>query len=296
MNLSTARSTKRAREIGVRKVMGATRGLLIRQFIGESVLLACLAVIVAFALVSLALPSFNQLTAKQIQLPYFYWGFWCVLLGLAVLTGIFSGSYPALFLSAFNPIVVLKSVFTPGTGSLWFRKGLVTFQFVLSIILIISTLFISRQIHYVQTKSLGYDRENLLYIPLNGDLGVKFDVFKTAALSLPGVGGVSEMSESPTGISNNSQDLDWEGKGPNVVPDITEAAVGYDFVKTMRLQLLEGREFSKAFPSDSNGYIINEAALAEIGYKDPIGRYLSFWGRKGTIIGGGEKFPFPIAA
>lgn len=292
MNLSTARSTKRAREIGVRKVIGAARSLLIRQFIGESVLLACLAALLAFVLISLAIPYFNELTSKNIQLPYNNWESWCLLLGLAVITGIFSGSYPALFLSAFNPIRVLKGIFTPGNGSLRFRKGLVIFQFVLSIILIISTLFISRQIRYVQTKSLGYDRENLLYIPLDGDLAVKYDVFKNAALNLPGIGEVSEMSESPTDMGNNSRDLDWEGKDPNTVPNITEAAVGYDFIKTMKLQLLLGREFSKAFPADSNNYIINEAALAEIGYKDPIGKYLSFWRRKGTIIGVVKNFHF----
>ena len=292
MNLSTARSGKRAREIGVRKVIGAARGQLIRQFMGESVLLACMAALVALLLVRLALPAFNQLTGKSIALPFEQLSFWGILLLLTGLTGIFSGSYPALFLSAFNPVKVLKGTFSFGTRSLWFRKGLVVFQFVLSIVLIISTLLISQQVRYVLTKDLGYDRENLVYIPLDGDLPVNYEVFKNAARGLQGVGDISEISDFPTNVSNTSRDLVWEGKDPNFISNITQAAVGYDFARTMRLQFVQGRDFSKAFPADSNNFIINEAALAEIGYKDPIGRTLSFWGRKGTIIGVVKNFHF----
>lgn len=292
MNLSTARSTKRAREIGVRKVIGAVRGLLISQFIGESILLAFFAVLLAIGLVMLALPSFNVLAGKTIRLPYDQWRFWSCALGLAVVTGAISGSYPALILSAFRPVMVLKSAFISGGGSLWFRRGLVIFQFMLSITLIIATLFIERQIRYIRTKNLGYDRENLLYIPLNGDLAAKFDLFKRAALQQPGVTAVSKMSESPTAIGGVSQDLDWEGKDPTLVPKITEAAVGYDFIPTMKLQIIKGRDFSTSFGADTNNYIINESAVAEIGYKDPIGRSLTFWRRKGTIIGVVKDFHF----
>ncbi|HSC39329.1 MAG TPA: ABC transporter permease, partial [Chitinophagaceae bacterium] len=168
MNLTTAHSMRRAKEIGVRKVMGAVRAALVRQFIGEAVLVALVSGILAMAFVSLALPAFNQLTGKQIELPYSNAGFWLLVAGLVIVTGIVSGSYPALFLSGFNPIRVLKGTLTPGTGSTWFRKSLVVFQFVLSIVLIISTILISRQINYIQTANLGYDRENLLYIPLEG--------------------------------------------------------------------------------------------------------------------------------
>ncbi|HLX90401.1 MAG TPA: ABC transporter permease, partial [Puia sp.] len=292
MNLSTARSTKRALEIGVRKVIGARRGLLIWQFIGESLLLACFALTLAVALVILALPFFIVLTKKNIQFPYGDWIFWVVILGLTGFTGLLAGSYPALFLSAFKPIRVLKNTFTPGTSSLLFRKGLVVFQFVISIILIVTTIFITRQINFVRSTQLGYDRENLLYVPLSGNFISRFDVFKSAALQLPGITAISKMSEPPTDLSNSSQDLDWDGKNPGIVPAITQAAVGYDFVSTMKLQLLSGRDFSLQFPGDSNNYIINETALKEIGYRDPIGRRLMFWNRKGSIIGIVKDFHF----
>jgi putative ABC transport system permease protein len=292
MNLTTARSTKRAKEIGVRKVLGAARGLLISQFMAEAILLAGLASLLALVLVNFLIPSFNQLTGKDIRLPYNRWGFWCMLTGLALVTGLFSGSYPALFLSSFNPIRVLKGYLKSGLGAVWFRKGLVVFQFVLSILLILSTLLISEQVRYIQTKDLGYDRENLLYVNLDGDLPAKYEVFKSAAAAVPGIGGVSEMSESPTEMVNYTQDMDWEGKDPNYIPQFAQAAVGYDFARTMKIQLLQGRDFSKDFPSDSNGYIINETALARIGYKNPIGRTISFWSKKGVIIGVVKDFHF----
>jgi predicted lysophospholipase L1 biosynthesis ABC-type transport system permease subunit len=160
MNLTTARSVKRAKEIGVRKVMGAVRSVLIRQFIGEAVLLTLISMAGALILTSLALPAFNQLTGKTIVLPYNQFSFWSGILGLSLLTGIFSGSYPAFFLSAFNPIQVLKGMVKSGPRVVWFRKGLVIFQFVLSIVLIISTILISRQIHFVQTANIGYNRDH----------------------------------------------------------------------------------------------------------------------------------------
>jgi putative ABC transport system permease protein len=168
----------------------------------------------------------------------------------------------------------------------------VVFQFTLSIVLIIATILISRQIRYLQTKDLGYDRENLLYVPLDGNLAPKYSVFREAALGLPGVGGVTEISEIPTNMTNGTQDIDWQGKAPNTIPNFAEATVGYDFLNTMKIGLVQGREFSKDFRADSTGFIINETALAQIGYKDPIGRYLSFWGQKGKIIGVIKDFHF----
>jgi hypothetical protein len=202
MNLTTARSVKRAKEIGVRKVMGALRGLLIRQFIGEAILLALISMTGALLLASLFLPGFNRLTGKEIIIPYKQISFWLSLLGLSLVTGIFSGSYPAFFLSAFNPIQVLKGTLRSGPRTVWFRKGLVVFQFVLSIVLIISTILISRQIQYVLTASLGYYRENLLYIPIEGTLTEKLDVFNIKASSLPGILNVSELTENPTEMNN----------------------------------------------------------------------------------------------
>ena len=183
MNLTTARSVKRAREIGVRKVVGAVRSVLIRQFIGEAILLTFIAMLIAVLLVLLLLPVFNWVTEKQIGYPFANYQFWLGLVLLTLVTGFLSGSYPALFLSAFNPVTVLKGTGKLSTGSIWFRKGLVVVQFMMSIVLIVGTIVVSKQVNYIQNKNLGYDRENLIYVPLEGDLPAKFKVFKDEALN-----------------------------------------------------------------------------------------------------------------
>jgi predicted permease len=292
MNLTTARSVKRAREIGIRKVVGAVRSVLRFQFIGEAVLLSFFAIFISLLLVILAVPGFNSITGKQISLPYKEAAFWFSLAGLTIITGIFSGSYPAAFLSSLNPIRVLKGTLKFTTGAAWFRKGLVVFQFVLSTVLIIGTIVVSKQVHYVQSQHLGYDRENLIYIPLEGELKGKYSLFKERALKIPGIQQVSSITQTPTQIDNGTGGVEWEGKDPDTRPMFTQVAVGYDFVQTMNIKVLEGRDFSKQFPTDSSGYILNEAAVKKIGYKDPIGRPLTFWQRKGTIIGVVKDFHF----
>lgn len=294
MNLTTARSVKRAKEIGVRKVMGAVRSLLVRQFIGEAVLMAFLSVLLALVIVVLTLPAFNQLTDKHITLPVKQWSFWASIIGITLLTGLFSGSYPAFFLSGFNPIRVLKASLPSGTrGDARFRQGLVVFQFVLSIVLILSTLLISRQINYLQTARLGYDRENLVYIPIEGDLGAKLDVFSAEVKRLPGVQGMSFLSNSPTGLNNGTLSTGWPGKDPNEHVRFIHAATGPDFMKTMKLQLVAGRDFSPAFATDSSAVIINETAAALMGYKkDPIGKPVFAGSYPMHIIGVVKDFHF----
>jgi putative ABC transport system permease protein len=285
MNLTTARSAKRSKEIGVRKVVGALRWALVRQFISEAVLLTFFAVIIAIVIVLLLLPSFNSLTGKDISLPFNSITFWGILAALTLLTGFLSGSYPALFLSSFKPIRVLKGSLKFSAGATWFRKGLVIFQFALSTLLIIGTIVVAKQVGYVQHMNLGYDRENLIYIPLEGDLTSKYSLFKQEAVNLPGVGEITRISQSPTQLENGTGGVQWEGKDPNTMPMFTQVAVGYDFSKTMKVQMAAGRDFSKDFATDSVGYIVNETALKKIGYKDPIGKPLTFWQKKGTIVG-----------
>jgi predicted permease len=292
MNLTTARSVKRAREIGVRKVVGAVRSVLIKQFIGESLLITSLAVVVALVLLILLLPVFNQVTQKEIELPFTQAGFWLKLIGLTLITGLISGSYPALFLSSFNPVKVLKGTMRLDSGTTLFRKGLVIFQFALSVILITATIIISRQLAFVQSKNLGYDRENLIYIPMNGELTAKYSIFKVEALNMPGIQAVTRTSNTPTIIQNSTGGVQWVGKDPNVNIEFTQISVGYDYVKTMKLKVLAGRDFSKAFATDSVGYIVNEAALKRIGYKDPIGKPLTQWGKAGKIVGLIQDFHF----
>jgi putative ABC transport system permease protein len=292
MNLTTARSVKRAKEIGIRKVVGAVRPALIRQFMGEAVLLAFFSVLLALGMVILTLPAFNQLTGKEIAFPYGSSSFWGSLAGLTLVTGMFSGSYPALFLSSFQPIRVLKGTlrFSPATA--WFRKGLVVFQFVLSIVLIIGTIVVSGQVNYVQSVNLGYNRQNLVFVPLDGDLVTKYKLFKAAALRLPGVGAVSRISQQPTDVENGTGGVDWDGKDPNNLVMFTQLSAGYDLVKTMDLRVVKGRDFSPAFGTDSVGYLLNEEAARRVGYKDPIGRRLTFWQKKGTIVGVVRDFHF----
>jgi len=292
MNLTTARSVKRAKEIGIRKVVGALRGALIRQFIGEAILLCLFAVIIAVFIALLLLPVFNSITGKQIKFPFADGQFWVVTTCLTLVTGCVAGSYPAFFLSSFNPVKVLKGSLKFSFTERWFRKGLVVFQFILSIILIIGTIVVSKQVNFIQSRNLGYDRENLLYIPIEGELANKYDVFKQTALASDGIESITHIDQTPTFMDNGTGGVDWEGKTPNTKPQFTPETVGYDFVKTMKLQMAEGRDFSTSFPSDSIGYIVNEATIKKIGYKNPIGKTFTLWQKKGIIIGVIKDFHF----
>ncbi|MEX6685958.1 ABC transporter permease [Danxiaibacter flavus] len=292
MNLTTARSVKRAKEIGIRKVVGAMRGALIRQFLGEAVLLAFIAVIIALLLSLLLMPAFNHLTGKEISLPVSDSSFWLQLLAITLITGFISGSYPALFLSSFSAIRVLKGTMKFTTSATLFRKGLVVFQFVLSILLIIGTIIVSRQVNYIYTKNIGFDRENLIYIPIEGELRTKYELFRNEAISLPGIKNISRISQAPTEIENNTGGVKWDGKDPNTLPMFSTAAIGYDFIKTCNIRLLEGRDYSRDFATDSTNYILNESAVAKIGYKNPIGKPLTLWDKKGTIVGVIKDFHF----
>jgi putative ABC transport system permease protein len=285
MNLTTARSVKRAKEIGVRKVVGAVRGVLIRQFISESLLLTFMAVIVSLFILVALLPLFNQVTQKQIQLPFHQLQFWVQLLVITLITGIISGSYPALFLSSFNPVKVLKGTLKLDSGTTLFRKGLVVFQFVLSVVLIIGTIIISRQITYIQSINLGFDRENLVYVPLEGNLIKNYEVFKNEALKMPGIKSITRSTSPPTQMTSSTVGVEWEGKMPGTSISFSDAIVGYDFTSTVKLKMAAGRDFSRSFATDSDAYIINETAAKRLGYPDPIGRSLTMWGTKGQIIG-----------
>ncbi|RRB11907.1 FtsX-like permease family protein [Larkinella knui] len=293
MNLATARSTRRAKEVGVRKVVGAVRSALIGQFMGEAVLLAFFSGILAVSLVLILLPAFNALTGKQLVLPVGQPVFWASLVALLVLTGLVSGSYPALFLSSMNPIRALKGrILSSGSGVTFFRKTLVVFQFSLSLILIVGMIVIYRQMGYIQSKNIGYDRENLLYVPLEGELVKKYNLFKEQAGQLPGIRTISRMKESPTVIGHHVGDISWVGKEPSLSVPFADAVVGFDFLKTMNLKLAEGRDFSREFGTDSLSFMVNEAAVKKIGYKNPIGQPMWWGNRQGKIIGVLKDFHF----
>jgi ABC-type antimicrobial peptide transport system permease subunit len=291
MNLATARSSKRAKEVGIRKVVGAKRSSLIGQFIGESVLFTFISIVIALVLTSLLLPTFNNLTGKHLVLPIHQPFFYVIIVSLLLLTGLVAGSYPAFFLSSLNPVRVLKGKLQIGRANTFFRKGLVVIQFALSIIIIIATIVIYEQMKYVQAKNLGYNRENLIYMLIEGNLINKYDVFKQETKSNTAILNISKMEESPTGIEHHTNSISWPGKSPNLNVPFADVVVGYDFVKTMKLNLVAGRDFSKAF-NDSTHFLLNETAVEKIGLKDPIGKTIT-WGRHdGTIVGVIKDFHF----
>lgn len=292
MNLATARSAKRAREVGVRKVVGALRTSLIGQFVGEAVLMTFCALLVAIVLCTMLLPLFNNITGKELYLPFNEPIFWGALVGLLLITGLVAGSYPALFLSSLKPVRVLKSSLKTGNGAGFFRRALVVFQFSLSAFLIVAMLVIDRQMHYIQTKNLGYDRENLVYIPIEGELIGRYELFKEQARNVRGVQDVSKMRNSPTFIEHHTDDIDWPGRNRDFIVNFADVVVGYDFLKTMHLQLQEGCDFSKAFGTDSVAFLLNETAVQKMGLKNPVGQSISWGQKRGTVIGVLKDFHF----
>ncbi len=291
MNLSTARSLKRAKEIGVRKVIGARRSELIKQFLAEALLYTLLAVLISIVVLVVLLPLFNNLTGKQISSPLNNSSFWFGIFILTLATGLISGSYPAFLLSSFKPISVLKTNIKINPKSGAFRKGLVIFQFALSILFIVGMIVVSEQVSYIQTKNLGYQKNNLIYVPITGNMAGSFDVFKNKALEIHGITDISKMSQRPVEIENTTSSVEWQEKSPDTKINFTQVAVGYDFIETMQSEMIQGRDFSKDY-ADTNNYIINETALKTIGYIDPIGKPLTFWGVKGTIVGVIKDFHF----
>ena len=301
MNLSTARSVRRAKEVGVRKTIGALRSALMLQFIGEAIFFTFLAIVLAVVIVLFVLPSFNMITGKQILLPLYQSSFWLILLSLMLSMGIVAGSYPAVFLSALNPILVLKGSLKFKFSAVLFRKGLVVFQFVLSIMLIIGTLVISKQINFVQKQNLGFDRENLIYVPFQGDMAVhKYSVFKQELSGMPGIKAITRADQTPTTIHAHVYNTQWEGKDPEKKTVVIHTTVGYGYLKLMNLQLLEGHDFPEIFKDEDSledhfekaGFIINETALRMTGYKNPIGKPLGLFGNMGKIIGVVKDFHF----
>ena len=285
MNLATARSLKRAREIGVRKVVGAGKRQLIAQFMGESLFVSFLAICLSLLIVALLIPSFNALTDKKLELDFSNPFFLLLLLGLTLVTGIISGSYPSLFMSSLKPIIVLKGILKFNTGATLFRKGLVVFQFALSIVLILGMIVIYRQIDYIHNKNLGFAKEDLLYIPLEGALQKSYPTFKDELLRQPGIKSVSSSQSGPLEVGSSTQGVRWPGKDTTKLILFSTNPITYDYIKTMGIQLKEGRDFDPSFSLDTNNYLVNEAALRKIGYKDPIGKELTMWGDKGSIVG-----------
>lgn len=290
MNLATARSVKRAKEVGVRKVVGSTRGHLIGQFFGESFVFSFLAMVLSVILLVALLPAFNNFTGKQFAFPLAQVSFWVILFSLTLITGIVAGSYPALYLSSLKPVRILKGALRFTQGAIWFRKGLTIFQFVLSILLLIATIVITRQTSYVQNTHLGYDKENMVYTRIEGELGKqsKYRLFKEEASKMPGIAMIDRTTEVPQAMNFvvTDEEIIWEGRDKNNTVGVKPASVGFDFVKLMKLQIVQGRDFSRTNPTDStDAFLVNEEAVREMNMKNPIGKWVQAWKKRGHIIG-----------
>lgn len=289
MNIATSHAERRAREVGVRKVLGSSRKLIILQFIGESLLLTFFALLLGVAATYVTIPLFNKLTNNNIQFNYLDWGTWALLGGIGLFTGLIAGSYPAFFLSRFNPVKVLKGVVVTGSGRALLRKLLVTVQFVIAIFFIIGTIAIYVQIEHVRNRPLGYDQENLIDISVNTGLERKYSLFKNELSQFPNVKGVTAGSESILQFNNGVSSLEWPGKTPGQDIPVMTTFVQYDWIKTMGLQLSMGRDFDPSFGSDTASCLVNQETVARLGLKEPvIGTKLS--GKK--IIGVFQNFVF----
>lgn len=286
MNLSTARSEKRAKEVGIRKVIGAMKSNLVGQFLGESILIALLAGIVALLLVSLSLPAFNQLTTKFLRIPFGSGGFWLAFIGFIVVTGLIAGSYPAFYLSSFQPTAVLKGTFRKVNALITPRKLLVIVQFSIAIIFIISTIVVQRQLKYAQDRNAGYDKANLAYHFLTGDLGKNFHLVKQELLASGVATSVVKTNSPITQGWSNTTGIMWPGKPVGDRTLIDRFVAEQDLVKTVGLQLVAGRDFDlQQFPTDSTGALVNESTVRVMNLKNPVGTVIEDDGSKWHIIG-----------
>lgn len=284
MNLATARSERRAREVGIRKSVGSRKYELILQFIGESTFISFIAYAIAILMAQLLLPYYNDLVEKKLFIDYTSSEFWIFSLSMIFLTGIISGSYPAFYLSSFQPAKVLKGKPTIGKGASTPRKVLVTLQFGFSILLIIGTIVIYQQIQLVKGRALGYDQENLMAINYTKEIEKDYRAIKLELLGSGAVESVTKANSAITDINSNNF-LGWPGKPEDLRVIFTTIATEYDYTKTMGIKILEGRDFSEDFKSDTAAILINKAALQLMNLKDPIGTELDLWGGKRKLIG-----------
>ncbi len=290
MNLATARSVRRSREVGVRKVLGAQRGSLRHQFFIESFVLSSLAVLLSLVVVWLVLPFFNHVTEKTLSLNFQDPMLWVGLIGVTLVSGALSGFYPALLLPSFKIISSLKGTAKPPRHGVRLREGLVVFQFALSILLIIGTLVVSQQMRFILNKDLGLDKDNIIFFGMSREVGSKMELYKNELLSIPGVQSVTATTGNPLDYGRSSGSAQWAGKDPDEVIEINVMSVDEDFVETMKMDMLSGRNFTAELSTDTSNYLINEVTAGIMGFDDPIDQDLSLWGQTGKVVGVVKNF------
>jgi len=289
MNLSTAKASGRLKEVGIKKAIGAGRRSLILQYLGESTLMALLSMALAILLVELSLPAFKQITGKNIILDLDT-NLILSVSAITIITGLIAGSYPALYLSGFKPAVILRGKLNTSAGASWIRKGLVVFQFSMSVVLIISVLIVYQQMKLVQTKNLGYSKDNVVRFSNEGKIQQNLPVFLSELKNIPGVVNASDMEGDMFGNHSGGGGIDWPGKTNRI--EFSGLYVDYGFMETMSLKLREGHMFSKSFGADSTGVIFNETAVKMMGLKNPVGKEVKLWGTKKHIIAVVKDFNF----
>jgi putative ABC transport system permease protein len=291
MNLSTAKASRRIKEVGIKKAIGANRKALIFQYLGESLFMSFLSLVIAILLVDLLLPQFNLITGKNLDLKF---DTQLLLSALAVLSfaGVLAGSYPALYLSSFSPAAVLKGRLTGAAGEMWARKGLVVFQFTLSIIFIVCVIVVFKQIEFLQSKSLGYDRENVIHLPRVGNVWPNADTYLNEIKNIPGVVTASTFGHNMSGHNSGTSGVQWEGKDPNDRTEFEVVRVDYGSIEMLGIQMAEGRAYSRDFYPDTARVIFSEAAIKYMGIKDPIGKNVNIWGQQLEIIGVSKDFHY----
>jgi putative ABC transport system permease protein len=286
MNLSTARSEKRAKEVGIRKSVGSLRSQLINQFFCESIVVALLAFIVSIGLVYLALPQFNQVADKQLALLWSNPQFWLAGIGFSLLTGIVAGSYPALYLSSFQPVKVLKGTFRVGRFASIPRQVLVVLQFTVSVTLIIGTIAVFRQIEFAKDRPIGYDRNGLINVYLQtNDIHNHIEAVRNELKTQGAIVEMTEAGSPTTEVWNSNGGFTWKGKDPGLAVDFPNNGVNHEFGKTVGWQFKDGRDFSREFVSDSNAFVINETAEKFLGFENAVGEVLTWNEKPYTIIG-----------
>ena len=285
MNLSTARSERRSKEVGIRKAVGSVRKQLITQFLSESTVIAAIALILALVIVRLVLPYFNDISDKSISMPWSQPLFWLAAVGFMLLTGIVAGIYPALYLSSFEPVKVLKGTFRVGRFAAVPRQVLVVLQFAISIVLIIGTIVVYRQIGVGQNRPIGYSRDGLITQGVTEKLHKHYEALRNELKSSGAVVEITESGSPTTEVWNTNGGFDWEGKDPNQGVDFPNNAVTWEYGKTVGWKIKQGRDFSRAFATDSAAFILNESCVAFIGFKDPIGKTIYWNKRPYKVIG-----------
>ncbi|MFD2521333.1 ABC transporter permease [Emticicia soli] len=286
MNLSTARSEKRAKEVGIRKSIGSVRSQLIIQFFSESLLVVALAFLISLVLVYVLTPSFNELADKKIAILWTNPIFWLLGITFSIITGLIAGSYPALYLSSFQPVKVLKGTFRVGRFASVPRKVLVVLQFTVSVTLIIGTIIVFRQIQHAKNRPVGYNRDGLINMyMMTDDIHKHFDVIRNELINSAAILDMTESGSPTTEVWNTNGGFDWEGKDPNLAVDFPNNGVTQSYGKTVGWQFKEGRDFSKEFASDSSAFVVNESAVKFMGLKNPVGKFVKWNGTPYKIIG-----------